>query len=62
MLITVVGWVTLLSGLYRMLAPDAPQAARAAPTYAVLAALFAVGLVLTFKAYRPASRGHSIPS
>ncbi len=52
-LITLTGWILLIGGLYRMIAPDAPQAPASAPSYAVLAVMVAVGLVLTWKGYAP---------
>lgn len=50
-LITLTGWALVLLGLFRMVAPDAPQAGQNAATYVMLAALFVVASVLTFKAY-----------
>ena len=50
-LVTLTGWVVLLAGLYRMFAPEAPQAAASVATYAMLAVLFAIGSFLTLKAY-----------
>ena len=50
-LVTLAGWIVMLGGLYRMFAPDAPQAPQSAPTYAFLVVLLAIGIFLTFKAY-----------
>lgn len=50
-LVTLTGWVLLLGGLYRMFAPQAPQLDGSPATYAVLAALVAIGGLLTYKAY-----------
>ena len=54
-LVTLTGWLAILGGLYRMFAPEARQGGQNIPTFAVIAAIFAVGSFLTFKAYRPAS-------
>jgi hypothetical protein len=50
-LVTLAGWIVMLGGLYRMFAPEAPQAPRSSPTYAFLIVLFAIGILLSFKAY-----------
>lgn len=50
-LITLTGWVLLLGGLYRMIAPEAPQARADATAYALFAILIVVGLFLTYKGY-----------
>jgi hypothetical protein len=52
-MITLVGWGLILGGLFRMFAPEAQQGGQNAPTYAVIAAVFAIGGFLTFKAYGP---------
>jgi hypothetical protein len=49
--ITVTGWVLLAGGLYRMIAPEAPQAHASAESYAVFAAIVLLGLFLSFKGY-----------
>ncbi len=51
-LVSLVGWVALLGGLFRMFAPEARQASQNSFTYAGLALLCALGALLTFKAYR----------
>jgi hypothetical protein len=51
--ITVTGWVLLVGGLYRMTAPEAPQAHANAASYAVFAAIVVIGLFLSFKGYGP---------
>ena len=51
--VTVTGWALLLGGLYRMIDPDAPQAAANVGSYAVLATLVVLGLFLTYKGYGP---------
>jgi uncharacterized membrane protein HdeD (DUF308 family) len=49
--VTLVGWVAILLGLFRMFAPEAQRAARSAPATITTASLVgAVGLFLTFKA------------
>jgi hypothetical protein len=50
-LITVIGWVLLAGGLYRMIAPEAPQAHTSAGSYAMFAAIVVIGLFLSFKGY-----------
>jgi hypothetical protein len=51
LLITLTGWALLLGGLYRMIAPDAPQAPQNAMSYTMFAALGAPGLLLSYKGY-----------
>ena len=51
-MVTLVGWVAILGGLFRMFAPEAQQARQNSFTYALLMVLFAFGTFLTFKAYR----------
>ena len=53
LLITLLGWTLLFVGLYRMIAPDAPQASATPATYAVLTVMTLIGAVLTYKAYGP---------
>jgi uncharacterized membrane protein YhaH (DUF805 family) len=52
-LITLVGWVAMLGGLGRMVAPVSAQQAgqNSIALYGSLVALLAIGVVLTFKAY-----------
>ncbi len=52
-LITLTGWVALIAGLWRMAAPSAPQAPANAVTYAVLAAITAIGGILSAIAHGP---------
>ena len=49
--ITVTGWVLLAGGLYRMIAPEAPQAHANAGSYAMFAAIVVIGLFLSVKGY-----------
>jgi hypothetical protein len=55
-LVTLVGWATILLGGFRMVAPEARQGGPNAPTFAVIALLFAVGLILTFRGYAGTAR------
>jgi hypothetical protein len=49
-MVTLVGWVAVLVGLFRMLAPEVQQASQNAPTTIISASLVgAIGLFLTFK-------------
>jgi hypothetical protein len=50
-LVTVIGWILVLGGLYRMIAPAAPQAASGPATYALLAVIAGVGSLLCLKGY-----------
>ena len=52
-LITITGWVLLAGGLYRMIAPEAPQAPANAGSYVALLAIVAIGVFLSFKGYGP---------
>jgi hypothetical protein len=52
-LVTLSGWAALAGGLWRMAAPAAPQASEGMLTYAVLAALDAIGLYLSVKGFAP---------
>jgi hypothetical protein len=51
LLVTLTGWVLLLGGLWRMIAPAAPQLSRGPATYGLLAVLVALGAVLTWRGY-----------
>jgi len=55
LLVTLTGWLAILGGLIRMFAPVAAQREVRSPNsvYALLIVLLAVGVFLTFKAYRP---------
>jgi hypothetical protein len=50
-LVTLIGWILFLGGLYRMFAPEASQVSRGVASDAAFAALIAVGGSLTYKAY-----------
>jgi hypothetical protein len=49
--ITVTGWVLLMGGLFRMIAPEAPQAPANAMSYTIFAAIVVIGLFLSYKGY-----------
>ena len=51
--ITLTGWAAMIGGLWRMVAPDAPQAPENGLTYVVLTAIGAIGAILSVKAYGP---------
>jgi hypothetical protein len=50
-LITLIGWLAMAGGLYRMFMPEAQQLGESPVTYAVIASLFAMGCVLTLKSF-----------
>ena len=50
-LVTLTGWVLFCGGLYRMFAPEATQMNNDVAAYGLLAALVAIGGVITYKAY-----------
>ena len=52
-LITITGWVLLAGGLYRMIAPEAPQAPANAGSCVAFLAIIAIGVFLSFKGYGP---------
>ena len=52
-LVTLVGWLMLIAGLFRMLVPMAPQAEPGAATFATMGIMILIGLFLTFKGYWP---------
>ncbi len=51
LILTLVGWILMFGGLYRMFAPTAPQLGKGVALYGVLATLVAVGLALVYHAY-----------
>jgi hypothetical protein len=51
LMVTLTGWLLLLGGLYRMIAPTAPQLSQSLATYGLLAVLVTLGATLTYKAY-----------
>jgi len=50
-LVTIVAWLALALGLYRMLLPSGPQAEAYLATYLMLGGIFVVGAVLCWAAY-----------
>jgi uncharacterized membrane protein len=53
-LVTLMGWLAMLGGLFRMVAPEFAQQQTEQHTtalYALLIVLLAIGIFLTFKAY-----------
>lgn len=54
--ITLVGWFGVFSGLFRIFFPEAKQAPENATSYAVIYFLLAIGIFLTFKAYMTEQR------
>jgi len=61
-LVTITGWVLLLGGLYRMVAPEAPQAQAGVASYGMFAALVVIGLFLTYKGYTQEAASQQIQS
>jgi hypothetical protein len=59
--VTLTGWVAIVWGLARMFAPEVNQGGASVPTYVGIAIPFAVGVLLTFQAYRPAHREADAP-
>jgi len=55
-LITLVGWILCLGGLYRLIAPAAPQLAAGPATDVVFGVLIAVGAALSVAGYRRGGR------
>lgn len=52
-LITLIGWLTIILGLLRIFFPAAKQAGENFSTYLILIALFTIGLFLSLKGYYP---------
>ena len=59
--ITLLGWLAMGFGTFRMLVPRAQQGGENVPTYVVIATIFAIGIYLTIKAYRPTREGAVSP-
>jgi len=49
--ITLSGWFGVIGGLFRVFFPEARQASESTTTFAVIFALGAIGIFLTYKAY-----------
>lgn len=60
-LITLTAWVLLLGGLYRMIAPDAPQAPQSAASHVLFASLVLIGAFLSYKGYGPKDKQTNAP-
>ena len=52
-IITLIGWITILLGVFRMFFPTAKQASENFSTNLLLTILFLIGLFLTLKGYYP---------
>jgi proline iminopeptidase len=52
-MVTMAGWFAIIGGLYRVFFPEAQQAPQNIYTYIMLTVLFAVGVLLTYNAYKP---------
>ena len=50
-MVTLVGWIGILGGLFRMFAPEVHQGGQDIATYTVITVLFIIGGLLTLKAY-----------
>jgi len=52
-LITIIGWLTILLGLFRMFFPSIKQSGESFSTHVLLTVLFVIGLFLSLKGYYP---------
>ncbi|MEO1167661.1 MAG: hypothetical protein AAFW97_03000 [Pseudomonadota bacterium] len=52
-IVTLLGWMSVLAGLFRMAFPDGPQAANEGGTFIIIGLLFAAAAVISWKAYFP---------
>lgn len=52
-LVTLVGWGSVLGGLFRMFFPNAQQGGKNPATYALILIMFVIGIFLAFKGYGP---------
>lgn len=50
-IVTLLGWMSLLAGVFRMAVPDSPQAERGVGTFVVIGVLFLAAAFITWKAY-----------
>ncbi|WP_421724363.1 hypothetical protein [Bauldia sp.] len=50
-IVTLLGWLSLIAGLFRMAFPDGPQAAPGIGAYAVIGLLFLAAAVISWMAY-----------
>lgn len=51
LLLTLIGWISIIGGSFRIFFPEAKQAGDAPFTYIILIILLLTGLYLTYKAY-----------
>ena len=58
-MITLVGWLGIIGGLFRVFFPQAKQANDSIYTYIGISVLLAFGLFLTFKAYSSNKNKHA---
>ncbi len=49
--VTLLGWMSVLAGAFRMAFPDGPQAERSLATFVVIGALFLAAAFISWKAY-----------
>ncbi|MEQ1610377.1 MAG: hypothetical protein ABL956_15630 [Hyphomonadaceae bacterium] len=61
-MLTLTGWFALFGGLWRVAAPNAAQAPENVTTFAVLAAMTAIGGILSAIAYGPSVLSIQKPS
>ena len=52
-IVTLLGWMSVFAGLFRMIFPDGPQAASGVATFVVIGLLFTAAAVISWKAYFP---------
>lgn len=50
-IVTLLGWMSVLAGFFRMAFPDGPQAERGVVTFLIIGLLFLAAAVITWKAY-----------
>lgn len=56
-IVTCLGWMSILAGFFRMAFPDGPQAEPGVGAFAVIGVLFAAAAVISWNAYAPLGRG-----
>lgn len=52
-IVTLLGWMSVFAGLFRMTFPNGPQAASGTGTFVVIGVLFVAATVISWKAYFP---------
>ena len=60
-MVTLTGWFGIISGLYRVFAPEASQLPQNTYSYVIISFLFASGVFLTYKAYYLIERNNGTP-